>query len=87
MNSNNMAEFTMIRERWLDTNSESKKLFIPDRKKKTIEQVIKVVKWLLRPESENEQPLFESGLANTGKILFWIVVAIGMGFLIAQLSS
>lgn len=91
MNINYMAEYTTVRKRWNDTCTHSSKMPISVRKKKTIEQMMKAMKWLLRPESENELPLFESRLANiwanTGKILFWIVVAIGIGFLIAQLSS
>ena len=54
-------------------------------------KAIKMLKWLLRPESENEYPLFESHFlnicANIVKSLFWIGVAIAVGFIIAQLSS
>lgn len=94
MNINHMAEYTTVRDICNNTNLSSSKIMISRNKKKTIDTVIKainVVKWLLRPESENEQPLFKSRLANiwanTGKILFLIVVAIGIGFFIAQLSS
>jgi type IV secretory pathway TraG/TraD family ATPase VirD4 len=94
MNINHMAEYTTVRDIGNDTDIYSSNNLISRNKNTMINTMIttiNVMKWLLRPEFENEQPLFKSRLANlwanTGKSLFWIGAAIGVGFLIAQLSS
>ncbi len=94
MNINNIAEYAIVRDTCGKVNINNSKILTSRNKKKKIAavtKVINVVKWLLRPESENEQPQFDSRLAsiwaNTVKSLFWMGVAIGMGFLIAQLSA
>jgi hypothetical protein len=91
MNTNTIAEYTTCRHRGTNVSGN----ILAAKKTKQIKdgglKAIKMMKWLLRPESENDYPLFESRLANIWanitKSLFWVGVAIAVGFIIAQLSS
>jgi len=93
MNINTIAKYTTVSDICITSRATNGSL-VSKKATKVINAGIKVIdvaKWLLRPESEYEQPLFDSRLmnvfANISKSLFWIGVAVGMGFLIAQLSS
>lgn len=91
MNTTHTPGYTTVRDIWHNLDFYGNKIGIPVNEKLTMEKIEDIAQWLLQAESTEDLPQPAPGKtgtwANAGKAVFWIATAIGVGFLIAQLSS
>lgn len=87
MNINEAANYMTTQSTSIEVNSQdNNNLKCAQKKTARIGKVFDLIKWVILPESENSSLRCQSRLANIAKSLFWIVAAISMSFLIAQLN-